>query len=62
MNNENCTNCKFCTNLHTDKDITILDDDNILRGLYCGICNRYNFEVSENDCCSNYEERRETNE
>lgn len=55
-NKENCTSCRYCENIHIVTELLIVDDNNILRGTYCGICSRYGMEVSEYDCCSNYEE------
>lgn len=55
--NENCIKCIFCENIQNDKKITILDDNNIFRALRCGFCCRYCIEVSEYDCCSNFEEK-----
>ena len=43
---ENCTNCRYCKNTYMVKELKA----------YCGLCSRYDIEVSEYDCCSNYEE------
>lgn len=39
----NCLTCKFCKGIYMDN-------------VFCGACIKYSIDVSEDDCCSNWED------